>query len=128
MSDQDKPNHGNLVPAWRRDLTPVGGANPLVSRALADLAQVAQVNKAIAYTGIAATVPETVNALAGTVIYGSSAGSFATDGTTTYSNITFEVTDSATDKVTVSEPALASTSLTESPVFFRLRLVCSVAE
>jgi len=39
MSEQDNRNDGSLVPAGRRDLAPVGGANPLVSRAIADLAQ-----------------------------------------------------------------------------------------
>src|SRR5437870_1928267 len=39
MSDRDKRNNGNMVPAGRRDLAPVAGANPLVSRAIADLAQ-----------------------------------------------------------------------------------------
>lgn len=34
---------------------------------------------------------------------------------------------SVTDSVIVSLPALPSTSLTESPLFFRLRLTCSVA-
>ena len=38
MSGQDKPNDGNLVPAGRRDLAPVAGANPLVARGIADLA------------------------------------------------------------------------------------------
>src|SRR6266849_4286794 len=39
MSDQDKSNNGNLVPAGRRDLAPVASANPLVLRGLADLAK-----------------------------------------------------------------------------------------
>ena len=40
--------------------------------------------------------------------------------------VTFSV-PSVTDSVTVTEPEPASTSLIDSPVFFRLRLVCSVA-
>src|SRR5687767_122357 len=39
MSEHDNGNDGSLVPAGRRDLAPVGGANPLVSRAIEDLAQ-----------------------------------------------------------------------------------------
>ncbi len=39
MSDQDEPINGNLVPAGRRDVAPVPAANPLVSRGIADLAE-----------------------------------------------------------------------------------------
>jgi len=40
MSEQENDDRGNLVPAGRRDLAPFAAANPLVSRGLADLAQV----------------------------------------------------------------------------------------
>ena len=39
MSDQDRPNYGNLVPAGRHDLAPVILANPLVLRGISDLAR-----------------------------------------------------------------------------------------
>ena len=38
MSEQDTSNEASLVPAGRPDLAPVARANPLVSRALAELA------------------------------------------------------------------------------------------
>jgi hypothetical protein len=40
MSDQDKPDNGNLVPVGRRDLAPIDPVNPLVARGIADLANV----------------------------------------------------------------------------------------
>ncbi len=37
MSDEGKPDHGNLVPAQGGYLAPVGSSNPLVSRGLVDV-------------------------------------------------------------------------------------------
>lgn len=47
MSDQDRVNDGALVPKGRRELAPVAGANPLVSRGLDEIGRLLKVGEAV---------------------------------------------------------------------------------
>jgi molecular chaperone DnaK (HSP70) len=62
MSDQDKCNNEILVPAGRRDLTPVAVTNPLVSRGIADLFARSLVWKSHSATKVSSTASAEVAA------------------------------------------------------------------